>query len=149
VIDRKQIDVLHLHGYGATTFGRMAGPPRRLPTILHEHANLTDTPWFQKAADTALELPTDIAIAVSQSTADFVIRARKIPPRKVKVVFPACRSRDFSRARSAEEVQAARGTGHRAERRGDRHGDPAARLEGQPRRCRSSRVERAAGCASS
>ena len=25
VIDRKQIDILHLHGYGATTFGRMAG----------------------------------------------------------------------------------------------------------------------------
>src|SRR3977135_379602 len=24
VIDTKQIDVLHLHGYGATTFGRMA-----------------------------------------------------------------------------------------------------------------------------
>ena len=24
VIDRKQIDILHLHGYGATTFGRLA-----------------------------------------------------------------------------------------------------------------------------
>ena len=51
VIDRKKIDVLHLHGYGATTFGRIAGMMRRLPTILHEHANLTDTPWFQKVAD--------------------------------------------------------------------------------------------------
>ena len=47
---------------------------RRLPTILHEHANLTDTPWFQKIADRALEPCTDIAIAVSQSTADFVIQ---------------------------------------------------------------------------
>src|ERR671912_2383654 len=64
VIDRKQIDVLHLHGYGATTFGRMAGAIRRLPTILHEHANLTDTPWFQKIADAVLEQSTDIAIAV-------------------------------------------------------------------------------------
>jgi hypothetical protein len=42
VIDRKKIDILHLHGYGATTFGRMAGAMRRLPAILHEHANLTD-----------------------------------------------------------------------------------------------------------
>src|ERR1051325_1082028 len=25
VIDTKRIDVLHLHGYGATTFGRLAG----------------------------------------------------------------------------------------------------------------------------
>ena len=108
VIDRKQIDVLHLHGYGATTFGRMAGAMRRLPTILHEHANLTDTPWFQKAADTALEPFTDIAIAVSQSTADFVIRARKIPPRKVKVVYLGVPLEEFSCARSAVEVHAAR-----------------------------------------
>jgi hypothetical protein len=87
VIDRKQIDILHLHGYGATTFGRSAGAMRRLPAILHEHANLTDTPWFQKIADRALEPFTDIAIAVSKSTAEFVIRARQIPPHKVKVVY--------------------------------------------------------------
>ncbi len=68
VIERKQIDILHLHGYGATTFGRLAGAMRRLPTILHEHANLTDTPWFQKVADASLEPVTDIALAVSQST---------------------------------------------------------------------------------
>ena len=85
VIDRKKIDILHLHGYGATTFGRMAGAMRRLPTILHEHANLTDTPWFQKIADAVLEPSTDIAIAVSKSTADFVINARQLPPDKVKI----------------------------------------------------------------
>ena len=68
--------MLHLHGYGATTFGRMAGAMRRIPTILHEHANLTDTPWFQKVADRALEPFTDIAIAVSNSTAEFVVQAR-------------------------------------------------------------------------
>jgi len=43
VIDRQRIDVLHLHGYGATTFGRMAAAIRRIPTVLHEHANLTAT----------------------------------------------------------------------------------------------------------
>ena len=31
VIDRKQIDILHLHGYGATTFGRLAGGMRAGP----------------------------------------------------------------------------------------------------------------------
>ena len=44
VIDRKRIDILHLHGYGATTFGRLAGGMKRIPTIVHEHANLTTTP---------------------------------------------------------------------------------------------------------
>ena len=108
VIDRKRIDVLHLHGYGATTFGRVAGAMRRLPTIVHEHANLTDTPWFQKIADSALEPVTDIAIAVSESTAEFVIKARRIPAEKVKVVYLGVPLEEFSRRRSAAEIQAAR-----------------------------------------
>ena len=108
VIDRKRIDILHLHGYGATTFGRLAGAMRRLPTIVHEHANLTDTPWFQKVADAALEPATDIAIAVSQSTADFVVKARRIPAAKVKVVYLGVPLEEFSRARPADEVRAAR-----------------------------------------
>jgi glycosyltransferase involved in cell wall biosynthesis len=108
VIDRKKIDVLHLHGYGATTFGRLAGAMRRLPIILHEHANLTDTPWFQKVADTALEPFTDIALAVSRSTADFVITARRIPARKVKVVYLGVPLEEFSRERSEEEIRRAR-----------------------------------------
>ena len=108
VIDRKQIDVLHLHGYGATTFGRMAGAIRRIPTILHEHANLTATPWFQKVADRALEPFTDIALAVSQSTADFVVGARQIDASKVKVVYLGVPLEEFSRPRSASEIASAR-----------------------------------------
>jgi glycosyltransferase involved in cell wall biosynthesis len=108
VIDRKQIDILHLHGYGATTFGRVAGGMRRLPTILHEHANLTDTPWFQKVADALLEPLTDIGIAVSQSTADFVIKARQMPPDKVKVVYLGVPLEEFSRLRSVDEIAEAR-----------------------------------------
>ena len=108
VIDRKQIDVLHLHGYGATTFGRMAAAARRLPAILHEHANLTDTPWFQKVADRVLEPYTDIAIAVSKSTAQFVIDARQIAPSKVKVVYLGVPLEEFARPRSPAEIAEAR-----------------------------------------
>ena len=107
VIDRKQIDILHLHGYGATTFGRLAGKMRGIPTILHEHANLTDTPWFQKIADRALAPATDIAIAVSKSTADFVINARQMPARSVKIVYLGVPLDEFSRSRTAEEIAAA------------------------------------------
>src|SRR6266545_1464074 len=108
VIDRKQIDILHLHGYGATTFGRMAAAMRGIPAILHEHANLTDTPWFQKIADRLLAPYTDIAIAVSRSTAHFVISARLVPPSKVKVVYLGVPLEEFSRARSAAEITSAR-----------------------------------------
>jgi glycosyltransferase involved in cell wall biosynthesis len=108
VIDRKRIDVLHLHGYGATTFGRIGGALRGIPTILHEHANLTDTPWFQKVADRLLEPYTDIALAVSRSTADFVIGARLVPASKVKVVYLGVPLDEFSRERDAAEIARAR-----------------------------------------
>jgi glycosyltransferase involved in cell wall biosynthesis len=108
VIDRKKIDILHLHGYGATTFGRMAAAMRRIPAVLHEHANLTDTPWFQKVADRLLEPYTDLAIAVSQSTATFVINARLVSSEKVKIVYLGAPLDEFSRVRSHEEVASAR-----------------------------------------
>ena len=108
IIDRQQVDILHLHGYGATTFGRLAGALRRIPTILHEHANLTDTPWFQKIADRALEPYTDIAIAVSKSTAEFVIGARQVPASKVRVVYLGVPLGEFSRERTADEIGAVR-----------------------------------------
>jgi glycosyltransferase involved in cell wall biosynthesis len=108
IIDRKQIDILHLHGYGATTFGRLAAAMSGLPAILHEHANLTDTPWFQKIADRLLERYTDIALAVSQSTADFVRDARLVRPEKIKVVYLGAPLEEFGRPRGADEIAAAR-----------------------------------------
>jgi glycosyltransferase involved in cell wall biosynthesis len=107
-LDRLGADLLHMHGYGATTFGRLVGGWRGLPTVLHEHANLTDTPWFQKVADRLLAPYTDIALAVSRSTAEFVVRARLVPAERTKVVYLGVPLDEFSRARSAEEVRQAR-----------------------------------------
>jgi len=108
LVDAKRIDILHMHGYGATTFGRMAAARRGIPTILHEHANLTDTPWFQKIADRLLEPVTDIALAVSRTTADFVVGARQIRPSKVKVVYLGVPMEEFSRERTPAEMADAR-----------------------------------------
>ena len=54
VLKAKQADVLHLHGYGATTFGRLCAWRMGIPSILHEHANHGDTPWFHKVVDRIL-----------------------------------------------------------------------------------------------
>jgi len=108
VLDRKQADILHMHGYGATTFGRLAAARRGLPTVLHEHANLTDTPWFQKVADRLLLPYTDIAIAVSRSTAEFVTRARLIPAERTHVVYLGVPLDEFGRRRTASEIAEAR-----------------------------------------
>ena len=51
---------------------------------------------------------TDIAIAVSKSTAEFVINARQMPPERVKVVYLGVPLEEFSRTRTLEEIAAAR-----------------------------------------
>ena len=108
VIDDKQADILHMHGYGATTFGRLAAAWRRTPTLLHEHANLTSTPWFQQVVDELLMPFTDLAIGVSRSTAEFVINARRIPADRTRVVYLGAPVEEFGRPRSAEEIRAAK-----------------------------------------
>jgi len=70
VIDRKQIDILHLHGYGGDDVwaawrggARHSSDPARTRQS-HRHALVPEVP-------TACSEPyTDIAIAVSKSTAD-------------------------------------------------------------------------------
>ena len=51
---------------------------------------------------------TDIAIAVSRSTADFITRARLIPAERTKVVYLGVPLEEFSRVRTADEVAEAR-----------------------------------------
>lgn len=108
LVDEKRVDVLHLHGYGATTFGRLVAAWRRIPVVLHEHANLTSTPWFQKVADRILEPFTDVALAVSESTARFVTDARLVRRERVKVVYLGAPLDEFSRPRTDAERAATR-----------------------------------------
>lgn len=110
VLQDKRADVVHLHGYGATTFGRLCAAWMGIPAVLHEHANHTDTPWFQKLADRALAPYTDIAIAVSASTAEFTTRARLVPENRTHVVYLGAPLDEFARPRSTEEIAAARAT---------------------------------------
>ena len=87
ILKRLKIDVIQTHGYGATTFGRAASVYLGIPNILHEHANLTDTPWFQKFPDKLFDRYTDLAIAVSESTRKFCIKGRLLSSERVKKVF--------------------------------------------------------------
>ncbi|HSF16691.1 MAG TPA: glycosyltransferase [Vicinamibacteria bacterium] len=107
LLSRLRIDVVQTHGYGATTFGRLAAVWRRIPNVLHEHANLTDTPWFQKIPDELLDPFTDVAIAVSDSTREFCIRARRLSSERVKRVYLGAPLEDF-RPFSGDAALAAR-----------------------------------------
>ena len=108
VLREKNADILHMHGYGATTFGRLCAWRMGIPAILHEHANHGDTPWFQKVADRLLAPHTDLALAVSESTGEFTRRARLMPAERTKVVYLGAPLDEFARQRSADEIAAAR-----------------------------------------
>jgi glycosyltransferase involved in cell wall biosynthesis len=108
VLRAKRADVLHMHGYGATTFGRLCAWRMGIPSILHEHANHGDTPWFQKLVDRMLAPHTDLAIAVSESTAEFTIRARLMPAERTRTVYLGAPLDEFARTRSPQEIADAR-----------------------------------------
>lgn len=86
-IERTRARVLHVHGYAASNFGRIAARLARIPLVLHEHFADPGMPGYQKVPDLMLRDLIGQAIAVSQSTADFLIRDRFVPEDRVSVVF--------------------------------------------------------------
>ena len=80
------MDLLHLHGYGATDFGRVVARVARIPSIVHEHFIDQGAPLPERPADLALRPFTTWAIAVSGAVRDFMVRRRAIPPGRLEVV---------------------------------------------------------------
>jgi glycosyltransferase involved in cell wall biosynthesis len=86
LIEVEKTDIVHLHGYSAANFGRIAARKKRIKNIVHEHAVLNVQP-HQYIADYLLRNHTDLAIAVSNSVKEFMIKGRSVPEEKIQVVF--------------------------------------------------------------
>lgn len=84
---REKVDILHAHGYGACTWGRIAGILLRKPVIVHEHCNYGTVPAFQRPVEWALGHFTDHAYAVSESTRQFTVEKRYIPAERVETMY--------------------------------------------------------------
>ncbi|MFK8185843.1 MAG: glycosyltransferase [Phormidesmis sp.] len=80
LIKREKPDIIHLHGYGATNFGRIASLFTGVPNIVHEHTVIDDQPLYQTIADTVLAPLTTTAIAISKPVYDFMVERRKLTP---------------------------------------------------------------------
>ncbi len=87
ILRDKCIDILHLHGYGACTWGRIAGHLFRIPAIVHERCNYHSVPWYQRPVEATLGPFTRYAFAVSESTRQFTIRKRHIRADRVKLLY--------------------------------------------------------------
>lgn len=104
LVKKENAHILHMHGYGATTFGRLVGWFNRRATILHEHANLTGMyPGYLAPVDKILAKHTDLAMAVGQSTMDFTLKYRHTVPERTKLVYLGAPMEEFY-PRSTEEI---------------------------------------------
>ncbi len=87
----ERIDVMHLHCYGASSFGRIAAWIAGVPTIVHDY----DTevyfpyPWYLWFFDRVLSGMTRGALAASPMVREFAIRSRKIAPEKIRLMLHA------------------------------------------------------------
>jgi len=87
LVRKKKIDLLHLHGYGATNFGRICALLIGIPCIVHEHIVDDHIPFVQRIADWLLARATTSAIAISKSVRDFMQGPRSIPSERVEVIY--------------------------------------------------------------
>ena len=84
---RRNARILHVHGYAAADFGRLAARRLGAALVLHEHFADPSLPGYQALADRLLAPLTDRAIAVSGSTRDFLIRERHVPAERVRLIW--------------------------------------------------------------
>ena len=91
LIKAEDIHVMHLHCYGASSFGRMASALTGVPAVIHDY----DTevyfryPWYLWLADRVLASRTDRAIASSPMVRDFQVHRRKINDDRILRMFHA------------------------------------------------------------
>jgi len=107
LIRQERARIVHLHGYGASNFGRVAARLTGVRTIVHEHFVDPAMPGYQGIVDAALARWTDRGIAVSQSVKTFMVAKRRLPAVRVQVIFNGAPLEEF-RARNGAEVEALR-----------------------------------------
>ena len=93
---RRKARVLHVHGYAAADFGRLAARRLGAALVLHEHFADPRLPRYQAFADRLLAPLTDRAIAVSGSTRDFLVRERHVPAQRVRLIWNGAPLEEFA-----------------------------------------------------
>ncbi|HET9314388.1 MAG TPA: glycosyltransferase [Vicinamibacteria bacterium] len=89
--------ILHVHGYAAADFGRLAARRVGAALVLHEHFADPHMPAYQAWADRLLARYTDRAIAVSRSTRDFLVDERFVPAERVRLIWNGAPLDEFAR----------------------------------------------------
>ena len=101
IIKEENIDVMHLHCYASSTFGRLAGLLTGVPTIIHDYDTEVYFPYpsYLKLADWLLAPMTQGAVAASPMVKHFLMHKRKIDERKIRMMFHAVPDEKFQTAK--------------------------------------------------
>lgn len=86
VIHTKDIDVLHLTGYGSTTFGRLAAVICGKPAIIQEHWADPNFSGPHRVLESCLAIVTAKAIAISEYARNFLIAKKGVPKDRIVVI---------------------------------------------------------------
>lgn len=91
LIKTENIHVMHLHCYGASTFGRIAGLLTGIPTVIHDYDTEVYFPYprYLSIADRLLAPVTRHAVAASPMVKEFLVAKRKVDRRKISIMFHA------------------------------------------------------------
>ena len=85
---REKIDILHAHGYTATTVGRLAAILAGVPTIFsHIHSTYLDFSKKQVFIEKFLSRWSEKIICCSKAVSDFAAEFLGISPEKIKVIY--------------------------------------------------------------
>jgi glycosyltransferase involved in cell wall biosynthesis len=101
ILRQEQVDIIHAHGYGACTWGRLAGLLLKIPVIVHERCNTLKVPLYQRPVEWLLGKFTRYAFAVSESSRQFCIHGRYMAPDAVKVLYNGILMEDVPTADAA------------------------------------------------
>ena len=87
IMRRLKPDLLHLHGYGAGNFGRLAARSAGAPAVVHEHFVDPRIPLDQQFAEAMLEPLAAHTVAVFRSVKEFCVTKRRIDPERISVIY--------------------------------------------------------------
>jgi glycosyltransferase involved in cell wall biosynthesis len=92
---REKFQILHVHGYGASSFGRLAGAIAGVPVIVHEHFVDPAMPIVQRLPDRVLANLSCRGLGVSNSVVEFMANERYIPRERLELLPNGAPLADF------------------------------------------------------
>jgi glycosyltransferase involved in cell wall biosynthesis len=105
MLDHEGFDIVHTHGYFASTFARLAVLlVRRTAVVRHIHTTDFAFKPRNRKIERLLSLLSDRVICVSRAVADFAVETLSVPPQKIRTVYNAAYADPAGCA--AEDVEA-------------------------------------------